>query len=105
MILTGGYKATFNKKDELLDFDSNIDGYEKIVIASPIWNDRLSSPINSVIDLADLKNKDVSFVFYSASGVANKAKEKIKNLFNKDAIVLKEPKKNKDELKKLKEII
>ena len=105
MILVGGYKASFNKKDELVDFDRDISKYDKVVIASPIWNDRLSAPINSVIDLLDLKNKDVSFVLYSASGYANKAKEKIKSLYGVDAKVLKEPKKNKEELEKLKEII
>lgn len=98
-ILVGGYKASFNKKDKLLDFDSDISNYKKIVIGSPIWNDRLSAPINSVISLLDLKDKDVSFVLYSASGNGEKAKEKIKNLFGVDAIILKEPKKHKDELK------
>lgn len=101
MIMTGGYKATFNKKDKLLNFDTDITNYDKVIIASPIWNDRLSAPINSVISLLDLKDKDVSFVFYSASGKAGKASEKIKKLYGKDAIILKEPKKNNEELKKL----
>ena len=104
-ILVGGYKASFNKKDRLLDLDDDISDYKKIVIGSPIWNDRLCAPINSVISLLDLKDKDVSFVLYSASGNGEKAKEKIKNLFGVDAIILKEPKKHRDELKKLKEII
>ena len=103
LMMTGGYKATFNKKDKLVDFNTDIDNYDKIVIASPVWNDRLSAPINRVLSLLDLKNKDVSFVLYSASGKANKAKEKIKELYGVDAIVLKEPKKNKEELDKLKE--
>ncbi len=102
MIMAGGYKATFNKKDKLLEFDSDISNYNKIVIGSPIWNDRLSAPINSVISLLDLKNKDLSFVFYSASGKGNHAKEKVKDLFGADSIILKEPKVNRDELKKLK---
>ena len=102
MIMAGGYKATFNKKDRLLEFDSDISNYNKIVIGSPIWNDRLSAPINSVISLLDLKNKDLSFVFYSASGKGNHAKEKVKDLFGADSIILKEPKVNRDELKKLK---
>ncbi len=103
-ILVGGYKASFNKKDKLLDFDSDISDYKKIVIGSPIWNDRLSAPINSVISLLDLSDKDVSFVLYSASGNGEKAKEKIKKLFGVDAVVLKEPKKHKEELEKLKDI-
>lgn len=105
MILMGGYKATFNKRDELVDFDTNIKCYDKIVIASPVWNDMLSSPINSVLSLLDLKNKDLSFILYSASGYGNKAKEKIKNLYEIDATLLKEPKKNKEELTKLSAII
>lgn len=104
MIMLGGYKATFNKEDNLTNFDANIDDYKKVVIASPIWNDRLSSPINRVINTLDLKDKDLSFVLYSASGNANNAKEKIKELFNIDAIILKEPKKHKEELEKLKKL-
>ncbi len=102
MIMNGGYKATFNKKDKLLEFDSDISNYNKVVIGSPIWNDRLSAPINSVISLLDLKNKDLSFVFYSASGKGDHAKEKVKDLFGADSIILKEPKNNKEELNKLK---
>ncbi len=101
MIMQGGYKATFNKKDKLVDFDSDISKYDKIIIGSPIWNDRLSAPINTVISLLDLSNKDISFVLYSASGKAGKASEKIKELYNVDAIILKEPKSNKEELKKI----
>ena len=102
MIMNGGYKATFNKKDKLLEFDSDISNYNKVVIGSPIWNDRLSAPINSVISLLDLKNKDLSFVFYSASGKGDHAKEKVKDIFGADSIILKEPKNNKEELNKLK---
>ena len=104
LMMVGGFKSTFNKKDKLIDFDSDISEYDKIVISSPVWNDRISAPINGVLSLLDLKDKDVSFVLHSAGGEANKAKEKIKELYGKDAIVLKEPKKNKKELDKLKEL-
>ena len=103
-IIVGGYKATLNKKDKLIDFDSNIDKYDKIVIGSPIWNDRLSAPINSVLNLLDLKDKKLNVILYSASGKANNAKEKIKDLYGVDAIILKEPKENKKELEKIKDI-
>lgn len=105
LMMIGGYKSSFDKKDKLINFDSNISSYDKIVIGSPTWNDRISAPINGVLDLINLKDKDVEFVLYSASGEANTAKNKIKLLYNKEAIVLKEPKKNKNELRKLKDII
>ena len=82
LILVGGYKASFNKRDKLINFDNDINKYDKIVIGSPIWNDRLSAPINEVINMLDLNNKDLSFVLYSASGKAEHAKRKINNLFN-----------------------
>ena len=105
MIMTGGYKATFNKKDKLLDFNINVNDYDKIVIGSPIWNDRLSAPINSVINILDLNNKDLSFVLYCLSGEANHAKEKINKLYRINPIILKEPKNNKKELNKLEKIL
>ena len=104
LMMVGGYKATFEKKDKLLDFNANISPYEKIVLASPVWNDRISAPINEVLSILDLKNKNIDFILYSASGTANTAKERIKNLFGIDAIDLKEPKKHKNELLKIKNI-
>ena len=105
LMMIGGYKSSFNKKDKLINFDNDISSYDKIVIGSPIWNDRISAPINGVLDLVDLNNKNVEFVLYSASGEANNASDRIKALYNKVAIILKEPKKNKEELFKLKDII
>ena len=101
-ILAGGYKAMINYEDKLIDFDVNIDEYDKIVIGSPVWNARLSSPINTVLKLLDLKDKKVKFVLYAGSGQTPKAKEYIeKNYSQANMVILKEPLKNKEELEKL----
>ena len=103
-ILKYGGRAMTNKKEDIADIPLFIKEDDEVIIGSPIWNDRISAPINGVLDVVDLNNKNVEFVLYSASGKANNAKDKIKALYNKEAIVLKEPKKNKDELLKLKDI-
>ena len=100
-ILVGGFKASVNYKDKLKDFDPDISKYDEVVIGSPIWNSRLSSPINTVLDKLDLKDKKIKFVLYSASGEENKATEMLKDKYNCEVINLKEPKKNNDELNKL----
>jgi len=101
LMMKGGYRALFNKKDKLIDFNNDISDYDEIVIGSPIWFDRICPAINTVLSKLDLKNKKVNFVFYSGSGEGTKAKDKIKELYNKDITVLKEPKKFKEELEKL----
>lgn len=100
-MMVGGFKATTNKKDVLVDFNLDISDYDKIVIGSPIWNDRLCSPINTVLNKLDI-NQNFSFILYSSGGQANHASKKIKDLYNIDSIILKSPKSNKDELDKLK---
>ncbi len=100
-ILVGGFKASVNYKDKLVDFDTDISKYDEILIGSPIWNSRLSSPINTVLDKLDLKDKKIKFILYSASGEDNKATSMLKDKYNCEVINLKEPKKNNDELDKL----
>ena len=100
-ILVGGFKASVNYKDKLKDFDTDISKYDEILIGSPIWNSRLSSPINTVLDKLDLIDKKIKFVLYSASGEDNKATSMLKDKYNCEVINLKEPKKNNDELDKL----
>ena len=58
LMMKGGYRATFNKCDELEDFNTDVSAYDKIVIASPIWNDRLTPAINSVLKQIDLKDNE-----------------------------------------------
>ena len=102
-ILTGGFLAGIGYKAKLINFDSNIDKYDEIIIGSPIWNGRLSCPINSVLNELNLKNKTVTFILYSGSGKALKAEESLlKDFPNSKIIFLKEPKSN---IEKMKEIL
>jgi len=103
-MLVGGFKALTKYKEKLIDFNNDISNYDEIIIGSPIWCDRLSSPINTVLNELDLSNKKVSFILYSGSGVANKASKVIKDKYNANIIILKEPIKYKEELDKLKGI-
>ena len=101
-MMQGGFKALVKFKDKLKDYDKDISSYDEIIIGSPIWFDRVSSPINRILKDIDLKDKKVSFILWSASGVANKATERLNKEFsNSDITIVKEPNKNKDELDKL----
>jgi len=104
-MMVGGFLATAKKKSELVDFDNNIDEYDEIILGSPIWNDRLSAPINGALSLLNLENKKVTFVLYSGGGEAKHASKRINEEYpNAKIIILKEPKKYKEELEKLNEI-
>ena len=96
-ILVGGFQALIKYKAKLVNLNIDINKYDKIVIGSPIWNDRLSSPINELLDKINLVNKNVTFILYSGSGKADNAIKRINNEYpNSSIIILKEPKKNKD---------
>ena len=102
-ILLGGFRAGIHAKGKLIDYDNDVSKFDEIVIASPIWNGRLTPAINSVIKQTNLENKKVSFVLSAGGGEAPKAIKKIRKLFGDvEVIVLKEPKKYPDELEKLK---
>ena len=97
--------ATINAKDKLEDLNLNLTDYDEIVIGSPIWNARLSSPINTIFHELDFSNKKLTFLFYSGSGAGPKAVKKVLSKYpNAKIIFLKEPQKHKEELKKIKNI-
>ena len=101
-IFSGGFLAGFNHKAKLLNYDNNISNYDEIYIGSPIWNSKLSCPINTVLKNTNLENKNVTFILYSGSGEAKKAVKKINKLYPGSNIkILKEPKKYNEELKKI----
>jgi len=71
-MMKGGHRALTEKKDDLEDFDTNLKGYDKIIIGSPVWDDRLAPATNALLDTLDLKDKNISFILYSGSGQAGK---------------------------------
>ena len=101
-MLSGGFQASVKYKAKLDNFDFDISQYDEIIIGSPIWNGRISSPINSVLGALDLTEKKVTFILYSASGKADKSVQRINKEYpSARVIVLKEPKKYGDELEKI----
>ena len=103
-ILAGGFKAGIGYKEKIKDFNTNIDKYDEILIGTPVWNGRISSPINTALNRLDLSNKKVKFIFYSGAGDNKKIKIHVKEKYNADSIELKEPLHNVKELKKLGDI-
>ena len=101
-MMQGCFKAFIKYKDKLEDYDKDISAYDEIIIGTPIWFDRVSAPINRVLSDLKLKEKKISFVLWSASSEANKATERLNKEYNNPSIIiLKEPKKYKEELDKL----
>ena len=101
-VLTGGFLAGLGVKSKLKDYDHNIDGYDEIIIGGPIWNGRFSSPLNRLVKDLDFTSKNIKFIFTAGSGEGKHALKKVNKLFpNAECIFLKEPKKYKEELKKI----
>ena len=101
-VFTGGFLASFGVKSKLKEYDHNIDGYDEIVIGSPIWNGRFSSPLNRLLKEIDFKGKNIKFVFTAGSGEGKHALKKANRLYPEaECIFLKEPKKYPEELEKL----
>ena len=103
-IMQGGFLASIHAKSKIKDIDLNLSLEDKVVIGSPIWNARLSSPINTILKKYEFVNP--RFLLYSGSGEAKSAEKYLdKNFHESKVLILKEPKKYPEELEKLSELI
>ena len=101
-MMKGGFHALIGKKAKLINYNNDISEYDEIYIGSPIWNSRLTPPINTVLRDTDLSNKKLTFILYSGGGYGKKATKKLfKKYPNSTIINLKQPTKYNDELRKL----
>ena len=104
-ILQCGFNAGRRYCEPLKDYDADISAYDTVVIGSPVWNGRLSCPINTVLKETELKGKKVAFILYSGSGEAAKAEQQIRAVVpDAEIIHLKEPKKNPETLGRLSDL-
>ncbi|MCR4681801.1 MAG: hypothetical protein K5647_00570 [Clostridiales bacterium] len=101
-ILAGGFAAGIGKKEKLKGYDPDVAGYDEIAIGSPVWNGRISSPVNTVLAKTNLSGRKLSFILYAGGGEAPKAVARLEKEFPGSRVrVLKEPLKYPEELDKL----
>lgn len=101
-MMKGGFHALTGKKAKLINYNNDLSNYDEVIIGSPIWNSRLTPPINTVLRDTDLSNKKVTFILYSGGGKGKKATKKLSKKYpNATIINIKQPKNNSEELKKI----
>ena len=101
-MMKGGFHALIGKKAKLINYDNDLSQYDEIIIGSPIWNSRLTPPINTVLRDTDLSNKKLTFILYSGGGYGKKANKKLSKKYPEATIInIKQPKKYNEELNKL----
>ena len=110
--LHGGRDASFGFKPELKTTLPDLSAYERIIIGTPVWASKPAAPINTFLEKADFKDKNVSILVSSAGGSPAKCIDIIKNVVTAKggtvtgSLAFVNPlKKPQESLEKLKEIL
>ena len=98
-IIKYGGDAIFNKCAKIKPISLGFKESDEVVVGSPIWNDRLSTPINAVLKEFSFNKETTRFILYPAGETTNKSKDQIAKLgFKKEAVVIPHPKKSEKSL-------
>ena len=96
-ILKYGFKAMKAKKTPIKDIYLDLKEDDQVIIGSPIWNDRLSTPVNTLLGQFDFNKETTKFILYPAGETTNKSFEQIANLgFKETPIVYAHPLKSQE---------
>ena len=101
-ILKYGGRAGFNKKEKLKDYFHDFEEGDEFIIGSPIWNDRLSTPINALLSQIELNKETTRFIVYPAGEKTVKVVDQLAKLgFKNPPVVYSYPLKNQDKAEEL----
>lgn len=101
-IIKYGGQAMSNKKAQIIDLSLQLKDNDEVVVGSPIWNDRLSTPVNAFLAKYSLNKETTGFILYPAGKTTKKSLERIKKMgFVLPPVVVPYPKKYKEEAKEL----
>ena len=99
-ILAGGFGAAIGRREPIEPLGTDLADFDEIIIGSPVWNGRLACPVNTLLELPELKDKPLRFVLYSGGGTAPKAEAGLRAAWpGAEIIHLKEPKKYPEEMR------
>lgn len=64
----GGFQVIFKKKPKINSLKHNLDNYEVIIFATPIWASTITPAIRTVLNQYDFTNKKISWLTTDLSG-------------------------------------
>ena len=101
-ILKFGGRAMFGKKEKLKPYFKDFEEDDQIIIGSPIWNDRLSTPILTLLKEMDFDKEKTKFILYPAGKGTKKSLKQLKKMgFVQEPTVISNPLKNEELTKEL----
>ena len=101
-ILKYGGSAMKGTKADIKDINLELKEDDEVVVGSPIWNDRLSTPINTVLDKLPLNKETTKFILYPAGEGTKKSLKQIAKLgFTSTPLVISHPVKKQEQARQL----
>ena len=101
-ILKYGGQAMTNKKAKIKPLSLELTKDDEVIIGSPIWNDRLSTPINTVLSMFEFDKETTKIILYPAGEDTKKSFKQLEKLgFKKQPLVISNPLKKQDAAKEL----
>ncbi len=101
-IIKLGGEAGMKKKAKIKELSLELKEDDEVIIGSPIWNDRLSTPINTVLAQYQFNKETTKFVLYPAGEKTKASLKSIKKMgFTQEPLVIAYPLKNQDKVKEL----
>ena len=105
-ILHYGGQAMFKKKAKIKELELSLKEDDEVIIGSPIWNDRLSTPINTVLAKYDFNKDATRFIVYPAGDKAIKVVSQLAKLgFKNEPVVYSYPLKNQEKIEEVLKLV
>ena len=101
-MLKYGFRAGAQKKEKIKELNLEPKEDDEVVIGSPIWNDRLSTPINTILDKIEFNKETTKFIVYPAGDKAVKVVGQLEKLgFKNKPIIYQNPLKFQDKIEEV----
>ena len=72
------WNQLFNKDASIAKIDVDMSKYKKVILLSPIWFQKISSPARTVINTLSLQGKELQLIITCGGYFSEEAQEKLK---------------------------
>ena len=101
-IIKYGGRAMFNKKEKLKPYFNEFEEGDEIIIGSPIWNDRLSTPIRTLLKEQQFDKDKTQFLLYPAGEGTKKSLKQLQKMgFTSKPVVISKPMQDEEKTKEI----